>query len=165
MKMRPTVPPLADVFRFHGTGRRVASVLVVMSVASAVSTPAAFATDMLYTLMSPSFGGTNPAAVQSAEYDKSLQAQRAANAAAAASAAQAAAANTPTQQFANAIVSQLNSLVARDVALQISNSQPGDAGTIQSGNVSVTYVNADGQLNVVINTPTGSTNLSLPTGD
>jgi NAD kinase len=51
------------------------------------------------------------------------------------------------------------------VALKISNSQNGDAGTIQSGNVSVTYVNADGQLNIVINTPTGSTSLSLPTGN
>jgi hypothetical protein len=55
--------------------------------------------------------------------------------------------------------------VARDVALKIANSQNGDAGTIQSGSVSVTYVNADGQLNISINTPSGSTTLSLPTGD
>jgi hypothetical protein len=122
------------------------------------------ATDMMYTLMSPSFGGNNPAAVQAAQYEKSLRDQRAASAAAAA-AAQAAAAPTATQQFANAIISQLDSLVARDVALKISNSKDGDAGTIQSGNVSVTYVNADGQLNITINTPSGATNLSLPTGD
>ncbi len=80
-------------------------------------------------------------------------------------AAQAIAAPDPNQQFANAIISQLNSLVARDVALKIANSQNGDAGTIQSGSVSVTYVNADGQLNISINTPSGSTTLSLPTGD
>ena len=36
---------------------------------------------------------------------------------------------------------------------------------VQSGNVSVTYVNADGQLNISINTPSGSTTLALPTGD
>jgi len=141
----------------------VAAVLLALTLAA---TPqAAGATDLSYTLMSPAFGGSDPAALQAAEYDKGLQQTRAANAAAAAAAAQAAAANTPTQQFANAIISQLNSLVARDVALQVANSQPGQAGTIQSGNVSVTYVNSDGQLNITISTPTGSTTLTLPTGD
>ena len=75
------------------------------------------------------------------------------------------AATDPNQQFADAIVSQLNSLVAREIALKIANSQPGDAGTIQSGSVSITFINSDGQLNVVITTPTGSTNLSVPTGN
>jgi hypothetical protein len=140
-------------------------VLAAGSLVSAVAPHAARATDLSYVLLSPRFGGTDPAALDAAEYDKSLQQARAANAAAAVAAAQAAAANGPTQQFANAIVSQLNSLVARDVALTIANSLPGQAGTIQSGNVSVTYVNADGQLNIVINTPTGSTTLNLPTGD
>ena len=120
-----------------------------------------FATDQLYVLQSPSFGGTNPAALQAAQYEKSLRDQRDSSAKAA---AQAIAAPDPNQQFANAIISQLNSLVARDVALKIANSQNGDAGTIQSGSVSVTYVNADGQLNISINTPSGSTTLSLPTG-
>jgi hypothetical protein len=122
----------------------------------------ACATDLLYILQSPSFGGNNPAAFQSAQFEKSLRDQRAASAAAA---AKVTAAPDPNQQFANAIISQLNSLVARDVALKISNSKDGDAGTIQSGNVSVTYVNVDGQLNIVINTPGGSTTLALPTGD
>ena len=123
------------------------------------------ATDLSYTLLSPAFGGTDPAALQAAEYDKSLEQTRAANAAAAAAATAQAAANTPTQQFATAIESQLNSLVARDVALQVANSTPGQAGTIQSGDVSLTYINSDGQLNITINTPTGSTTMTLPTGD
>jgi len=142
----------------------VAVALAALAAAGVVR--AAHATDLSYTLMSPAFGGSDPAALQTAEYDKGLQQARAVNAAAAAqAAAQAAAAANPTQQFASAIVSQLNSLVARDVALQIANSAPGQAGTIQSGNVSVTYVNSDGQLNISIATPTGSTTLSLPTGD
>ena len=37
-------------------------------------------------------------------------------------------------------------------------------GTIQSGNVVITYVNSDGQLNVTISSPTGSTMLSIPVG-
>ncbi len=151
--------------RSRRSGSRILAVVAIAALAAAAAPHAARATDLSYVLLSPRFGGTDPAALDAAEYDKSLQQQRAANAAAAASAAQAAASNTPTQQFATAIVSQLNSLVARDVALQIANSQPGDAGTIQSGNISVTYVNADGQLNIVINTPTGSTTLALPTGD
>lgn len=146
-------------------GWRAFRALLIIALAAAAAIRTAGATDLNYVLMSPAFGGNNPAALQAAEYDKGLEQARAANAASAAAAAQAAAANTPTQQFANAIISQLNSLVARDVALQVANSQPGAAGTIQSGNVSVTYVNSDGQLNIVINTPTGSTTLALPTGD
>ena len=79
--------------------------------------------------------------------------------------ASAATTTDPNQQFATAIISQLNSLVARNIALRIADSNPGDAGTIVSGNVSITFINSDGQLNVVITTPTGSTNLSVPTGD
>lgn len=140
---------------------------VVITLLAAVALSGAWpragsATDLLYILQSPSFGGNNPAAFQSAQFEKSLRDQRASSAAAA---ARVTAAPDPNQQFANAIISQLNSLVARDVALRISNSKNGDAGTIQSGSVSVTYVNADGQLNIVINTPGGSTTLALPTGD
>jgi len=147
----------------HRRGRdcRIVALSVAAMLLCALST-AAFATDLLYILQSPSFGGNNPAAFQSAQFEKSLRDQRAASAAAA---AKVTAAPDPNQQFANAIISQLNSLVARDVALRISNSKDGDAGTIQSGNVSVTYVNSDGQLNIVINTPGGSTTLALPTGD
>lgn len=165
--MDPVIPS-SSRFRDRQAGTscsHTVAVLTALALACGVLPRTALATDQSYVLQSPAFGGSNPAALQAAEYDKSLQQARAANAAAAASAAAAAAANSPSQQFANAIVSQLNSLVARDVALQVANSQPGDAGTIQSGNVSVTYVNSDGQLNIVINTPSGSTTLALPTGD
>ncbi len=149
-------------FRDRRPGSRLAIISVVAAILSAALSASVFATDLLYILQSPSFGGNNPAAFQSAQFEKSLRDQRAASAAAA---AKVTAAPDPNQQFANAIISQLNSLVARDVALKISNSKNGDAGTIQSGAVSVTYVNADGQLNISINTPTGATTLSLPTGD
>lgn len=148
--------------RDRGPGSRLAIMLTGAAMLSGTMATSAFATDLLYILQSPSFGGNNPAAFQSAQFEKSLRDQRAASAAAA---AKVTAAPDPNQQFANAIISQLNSLVARDVALKISNSKDGDAGTIQSGAVSVTYVNADGQLNISINTPSGSTSLSLPTGD
>jgi hypothetical protein len=124
----------------------------------------ASATDQFLVLRSPSFGGTNAAPFQYEQFDKTLRDQRAAAAKAAASVS-GATATDQNQQFANAIISQLNSLVARDIALKIANSKPGDAGTIQSGDVSITFINADGQLNVVITTPSGSTNLSVPTGD
>jgi hypothetical protein len=144
---------------------RFLGLLAAAVLASAVSTHAAQATDLNYILQSPAFGGNNPTALNTAEFDKGLAQSRAATAAAAASAAAAKASSGPTQQFANAIISQLNSLVAINVAQQIANSHPGAAGTIKSGNVSVTYVNSDGQLNIVINTPAGSTTLSLPSGD
>jgi Type VIII secretion system (T8SS), CsgF protein len=149
-------------FRDRSPGGRLAVMLVGAAILSGALSTSVSATDQLYILQSPSFGGNNPAAFQSAQFEKSLRDQRAASAAAA---AKVTAAPDPNQQFANAIISQLNSLVARDVALKISNSKDGDAGTIQSGNVSVTYVNSDGQLNIVINTPGGSTTLALPTGD
>jgi curli production assembly/transport component CsgF len=125
----------------------------------------ASATDQFLVLRSPSFGGTNAAPFQYEQFDKTLRDQRAAAKAAASASASGATAADQNQQFANAIISQLNSLVARDIALKIANSKPGDAGTIQSGDVSITFINSDGQLNVVITTPSGSTNLSVPTGD
>ena len=141
----------------------VASGTLLLSTAGTAS-----ATDQFVVLRSPSFGGTNATPFQYEQFEKTLRDQRDATAKAAASASaagSAAAAADQNQQFANAIISQLNSLVARDIALKIANSKAGDAGTIQSGSVSITFINADGQLNVVITTPTGSTNLSVPTGD
>ena len=165
--MQPFAPAFPNIpdRQSRGRGRQIFGVLLAAAMASAAAPHVARATDLTYVLQSPAFGGTNPAALNAAEYDKGLAQARASNAAAAASAASAAASSGPTQQFANAIISQLNSLVAINVAQQIANSHPGDAGTIQSGNVSVTYVNADGQLNISINTPTGATTLSLPSGD
>lgn len=119
------------------------------------------ATDLLFAPMSPNFGGNSAIAFQMAQFQKGL---RDAKAAADAAAAKAATPVDPSQQFANAIISQLNGLVAREIAQRIANSQPGQAGTIQSGNVTVTFVNADGQLNVIITTPTGTTSLSVPSG-
>ena len=119
------------------------------------------ATDLLFVPMSPNFGGNNTIAFQMAQFEKGL---RDAKAAAQAAALKAATPADPSQQFANAIVSQLNGLVARQIAERIANSQPGQAGTIQSGNVSITFVNQDGQLSVTITTPTGTTNLSVPSG-
>jgi hypothetical protein len=130
----------------------------------------ALATDLSYRLTSPSFGGTDPQPYTYAQYEFSQkQAASAAVVAAAASAAaaakaatSAAAATSPAQEFANSIVSQLQSLVARNVALQIANAQPGQAGSIQSGGASITYVNSDGQLTVNVTTPAGTTSFSVP---
>lgn len=121
----------------------------------------ALATDLLYAPMSPNFGGNNPVALQMAQYANTLKAQRAQ---AAASAAAAAAPVDPNAQFVDAIISQLNGLVAQSIAQKIANSTAGQAGTISSGNVTITYVNSDGQLNVTIATPTGSTVLNVPSG-
>jgi hypothetical protein len=101
-------------------GSRLVIMLVGAAILSAGLSASVLATDLLYVLQSPSFGGNNPAAFQSAQFEKSLRDQRAASAAAA---AKVTAAPDPNQQFANAIISQLNSLVARDVALKISNLQ------------------------------------------
>jgi len=139
----------------------VTSGMLLLSTAGTAS-----ATDLFVVLRSPSFGGTNAAPFQYEQFEKTLRDQRAtAKAAASAAASGATAAADQNQQFANAIISQLNSLVAREIALKIADSKPGDAGTIQSGDVSITFINADGQLNVVITTPSGSTTLSVPTGD
>lgn len=122
--------------------------------------PAA-ATDLHYVLQSPNLGGTNPAALQMAQYVEGLKQAKAAADAAAAKAAQPA---DPNQPFVNAIISQLNGIVAQSVAQKIANSQAGQAGTIQSGDVTITYANSDGQLSVTITTPTGSTTLTVPAG-
>jgi hypothetical protein len=117
------------------------------------------ATDLRYAPMSPNFGGFNPVAFQMAQYKKSLEAaQDAAEAAANRPAAD------PNQAFVNAIVSQLNGIVAQTIAQKIANAQPGQAGTIQSGSVTITYVNSDGQLSVTITSPTGTTTLVIPSG-
>jgi len=128
--------------------------------AAATATPAA-ATDLHYVLMSPNFGGTNPVAFQMAQYNKALQAARAA---AEAAAARTATPPDPNQAFVNAIISQLNGIVAQTIAQRIANAGAGQAGTIQSGAVTITYMNSDGQLSVTITTPTGSTTLTIPAG-
>jgi len=128
------------------------------------------ATDVGYKLMSPSFGGTDTAPLTYAQYEfsqKQAASQAAAAAvatarAAAAATSSAAAAASPAQQFADSIVSQLESLVARNVALQIANAQPGQAGSIQTGGASITYVNSDGQLTVDVTTAAGTTSFTVP---
>ena len=125
------------------------------------------ATDIGYRLLSPSFGGTDTAPLTYAQYEfNQKQAASAAAVAAAkaatAAAASAAAAASPAQQFADSIVSQLQSLVARNVALQIANATPGQAGSIQSDGTNITYVNSDGQLTVTITTSAGTTTFSVP---
>jgi hypothetical protein len=125
---------------------------------SLTATPG-LATDLRYAPMSPNFGGFNPIAFQMAQYKKSLEAaQDAAEAAAARPPAD------PNQAFVNAIVSQLNGIVAQTIAQRIANAQPGQAGTIQSGSVTITYINSDGQLSVTITSPTGTTTLVIPSG-
>jgi hypothetical protein len=122
---------------------------------------AASATDLHYVLQSPNLGGNNPAALQMAQYAESL---RIATLAAQAAAAKAAQPPDPNAPFVNAIVSQLNGIVAQAVASKIANSTNGQAGTIQSGSVTITYTNSDGQLSVTISSPTGSTTLTVPAG-
>jgi hypothetical protein len=155
----------ADATGLSGALGKVAAILGTLLLSTGGT---ASATDLFVVLRSPSFGGTATAPFQYEQFQKTLRDQRATDAKAAAAAAKTALGTTAAdqnQQFANAIISQLNSLVARDIALKIANSKAGDAGTIQSGDVSITFINADGQLNIVITTPTGSTNLSVPTGE
>jgi hypothetical protein len=105
--------------------------------------------------------GFNPVAFQMAQYKKSLEA---AEAAAEAAAARAGTPSDPNQAFVNAIISQLNGIVAQTIAQRIANAQNGQAGTIQSGSVTITYINSDGQLSVTITSPTGTTTLVIPAG-
>lgn len=109
--------------------------------------------------MSPNFGGFNPVGFQMAQYEKALKAAEAA-----ADAAAARPPADPNQAFVNAIVSQLNGIVAQTIAQRIANAQNGQAGTIQSGSVTITYINSDGQLSVTITSPTGTTTLVIPAG-
>ena len=132
-----------------------------MSLAGA---PPAAATDLLYILRSPSFGGDSAGALAGAQIGQNLKSQHDAAVAAAARAATTPPGADPNAAFVSAITSQLTGLVAQSVAQRIANSQNGQAGTIQSGNVVITYVNSDGQLSVTITSPTGSTVLQIPTG-
>lgn len=134
--------------------------LLAWSTAMAAATAApAQATDLHYVMLSPNFGGTNPVAFQMAQYNKALQAARAA---AEAAAARATTPPDPNQAFVNAIISQLNGIVAQTIAQRIANASNGQAGSIQSGSVTITYMNSDGQLSVTITSPTGSTTLVIP---
>ena len=154
------MPP--SLIRPGARARRALPILILLS----ATLGTASATDLHYTLQSPSFGGTDAEAYTYAQYTASQkQAQENAIAAAkqqAANAASSAAASSPSQQFANSIISQLESLVARNVALQIAAATPGQAGTISSDGSTITYVNSDGQLNVSITTATGTTTFSVP---
>jgi len=143
--------------RHKGIGARQVAAGTLVLLACGRGAPA-LATDLLYSLQSPSFGGTNSAPLTNAQYAASLKAQQAANAAA----AKAASSSSTNSEFVSAITSQLTGLVAESIAQKIANSTNGQAGTIQSGGVSITYVNSDGELNVTITTPKGSTNLQIP---
>lgn len=124
------------------------------------------ASDLNYVLMSPNFGGNNGIGLSMAQQQNSLKTARAAAlaSAAAAAATKASNANSVNQSFINAIVSQLTGLVAYKIATGIANTAPGKSGTVQSGDTTITYVNSDGQLNVTLTSPTGSTNIAVPTG-
>ena len=132
----------------------------------------ASATDMIYSIQSPSFGGNNSAALQMEQLQNSTiaatrNAQKAAAAAAAAAAVAASpstAVNTQAQNFANTLMAQLNSIISAKIASQIANSQNGAAGTIVDNGVTLVYTNSDGQLNVTIQTPNGVSTITLPTG-
>ena len=134
--------------------------VAAVAVATLVA-PSAGATDQHYTLMSPNFGGTNAVPYQMAQAQNALIATKRAAQAAAVKATVAA---DPYAPLISSITSQLTALVAHNIADQIVNSKNGDAGTIQSGSVSIGYVNSDGQLSVTIASPTGSTTLTIPTG-
>ncbi len=131
------------------------------------------ASDLGYTLMSPNFGGNNAVALSMAGQQNNLKATYAATQAKAAAAALALtttaagganSANSVSQAFINAIVSQLTGLVAYKIATGIANTAPGQSGTVQSGGTTITYVNSDGQLQVTLTSPTGSTTIAVPTG-
>ena len=129
-------------------------------VAIGVSFAPAQATDLYFNLMSPNFGGTNGIALSMAQQEASLQKAHAA----ASSPSGTTAATAQNQAFINAIISQLTGLVAYRVATQIANAQPGQAGTIQSGDTTITYVNNTGELSVTLTSPAGTTTLAVPTG-
>ncbi|MGH1557050.1 curli assembly protein CsgF [Caulobacter segnis] len=154
---RTLAPVTASISAYRGRSAAAAVIGLVMATAAGPVQ----ATDLHYNMLSPSFGGTNPVALQMAQFDRSLQAARDA---AAAAAAKAAIPPDPNAPFVNAIVSQLNGLVARSIAQKIANSAPGTSGSVHSGNVTITYTNSDGQLNITITSPTGSTTLTVPSG-
>jgi hypothetical protein len=122
------------------------------------------ATELRYSLQSQAFGGLFPGLLAYEQQRQSLRSQRRAEQERAEREAAGLAGPNVNQQFVDAIIAQLTSIVARDIAQTIATSAPGDAGTIQSGDVAVTYVNSDGQLTLVITTPSGTTNVTLPTG-
>ena len=128
----------------------------------------AHASDLTYNMMSPNFGGSNGIALSMAQEANGLKASQA-QARAAASAALTGSSSTSqasaqNQAFINAIISQLTGLVAYKVAAGIANSADGQAGTVQSGDTTISYVNTGGQLSVTLTSPSGSTTLAVPTG-
>lgn len=146
--------------RVATTYARTAAVAAMLLTGLPVLYPgSAEATDLHYFIQSPTLGGNNPAALQMAQYDRSLELAKAA--------AEAAAAKPPADPnaaFVNAIISQLNGLVAQSIAQKIASSTNGQSGFLQSGSVSITYMNTDGQLTITITSPSGTTTLTVPTG-
>lgn len=139
------------------------------AIVAGLSSALAHATDLYYTLMSPNFGGTNGIALSMAQQAASLQKAHSAAVTAAANAAASnasgtTAASAQNQAFINAIISQLTGLVAYRVASGIANAQPGQAGTVHSGDTTITYVNNSGELSVTLTSPSGTTTLAVPTG-
>ncbi|HQT59747.1 MULTISPECIES: curli assembly protein CsgF [unclassified Acidiphilium] len=131
-----------------------------------ICSPAAQATLETYNLQSPAFGGTNAYSAGLAQQtysskESKIQAQISALKAAQSAAAQAAA-SSPSAQFTNSILSQLNGLVAYNIASKIANATPGSTGAFQSGNNTVSYVNSGGVTTVTITSPNGTTTLALP---
>jgi len=128
----------------------------------------AHASDLTYNLMSPNFGGSNGVALSMAQEENSLKAAHAQAQAAATAAlvgtSSSSQANAQNQAFINAIISQLTGLVAYKVASGIANSANGQAGTVQSGDTTISYINTGGQLSVTMTSPSGSTTLAVPTG-
>jgi hypothetical protein len=128
---------------------------------SILAAPPAAATDLFATLQSPAFGGADSAALSAAQTGQSLKVQ--------AAAVKAALQKPPTPPvdpnaaFISAITSQLTGLVAETIAQKIANSKNGQAGTIKSDGVIITYVNSDGELSITITTPTSTTTLTIPT--
>ncbi|CAH2602899.1 Curli production assembly/transport component CsgF [Rhodovastum atsumiense] len=159
------VPATTNQARAGRSRLRLACWGIAVAVGFGVAVPKLHATELHYGLMSPNFGGSNTVPYQMAQAQASLIAtQRAAAAAAAKAAAAKATAADPYAPLISALTSQLTGLVAHNIADRIANSKQGDAGTISTGNVAITYVNSDGQLSVTISSPTGSTTLTIPSG-
>jgi hypothetical protein len=142
----------------------VRSILLPAALMLLAASHGANASDLRYTLQSPAFGGFNRGLLEYEQLEKGLRQQRAAEAERRAREAAGRTGVDVNQQFVNAIVAQLTSLVARDIATRIASTGDGDAGTISSGDTNITFVNSDGQLSVVITTPTGTTNITVPSG-
>lgn len=155
--VQTSFPPVAHFARV-GRSWALGAVCVLPMLQSAGS---AMATDLQYVMMSPNFGGTNSSALQMAQTEQSL---KAAKAAAQAAAIKAATPTDPNATFVNAVISQLNGIVAISVAQKLANTPNNQTSTIVSGNVTLVATNQDGELTITITSPSGSTTLTVPSG-